>query len=115
MVLQDELPGIVGRPLRDHIDADSKAPTSTVRGYWPLANIICNLQEDGVSLLLWHDHQQAARVGIHRKVSDVDCHTDGLLEGMMPSLNIQSPSSFNLWRDNGMLGVGRLKSPTKRS
>ena len=27
----------------------------------------------------------------------------------MPSLNIQSPNSFTLWRDNGMPGVGLLK------
>ena len=28
----------------------------------------------------------------------------------MPSLNIQSPNAFTLWRDNGMPGVGILKS-----
>ena len=63
-----------------------------------------------MSLLVWRDHQQAALVGAHRKVSAVDCHTDGLLEGMMPSLNIQPPNSFTLWRDNGMPGVELLKS-----
>ena len=58
-ILQDELTGIVGLPLhllliRDHINVDwhtQLAPTSTVCGSWPLANIICNLQEDDMSLL----------------------------------------------------------------
>ena len=62
-----------------------------------------------MSLLFWHDHKQAAPVGVHRQVSAVDCHTDGLLEGMMPSMNIQSPNSCTLWRDNGTPGVGLLK------
>ena len=88
MVLQYELIGIMGRPLhllllRDHINVDwhtqeHQHPLFVVLG--TVVNIICNLQEDGVGLLFWRDHQQAALVGAHRKVSDVDCHTDGLLE-----------------------------------
>ena len=107
----------MGRPLRllllhDHIGLDWRAqehqpPLFVVLG--PLANIICNHQEDGMSLLFWREHQQAARVGVHRKFNAVDCHTYGLLEGMMPSLKIQSPNSFTLWWDNGMPGVGLLK------
>ena len=31
------------------------------------------------------------------------------LKGMMPSLHIQTPNSFTLWRDNGIPGVGPLK------
>ena len=122
MVLQDELPGSVGRPLhllllRNHIDKDwrtqyQQPPLFVVIG--PLANIICNLQEDGLSLLFWRDHQQAAHVGVHRKVSAVDCHTGGLIEGMMSALNIQAPNSFTLWRDTGMPGVGILKRPSQK-
>jgi hypothetical protein len=117
IVLQYDWIVIMGRPvhlllIRDHINVDwhtqeHQRPLFVVLG--PLANIICNLQEDGVSLLFWRDHQQAALVGAQRKVSAVDCHTDGLLQGMMPSLNIQSPNSFALWREKGMPGVGLLK------
>ena len=67
-----------------------------------------------MSLLFWRDHQQAALVGAHRKVSAVDCHIYGLLEGMMPSLNTQSPSCFTLWRDNGMPEVGLLKRSNQK-
>ena len=77
MVSQAELIGIVGRPLRlllfrDHIDVDwhtqeNQPPLFVVLG--PLANIVCNLQEDGMSLLFWRDHQQVAIVGVHRTSS----------------------------------------------
>ena len=67
-----------------------------------------------MSLLCWRDHQQAALVGFHRKVRAVDCHTYGLLEGVMPSLNIQSPNSFTLRRDNGMPGLGLLKRSNQK-
>ena len=121
MVLQYELLGILGRPLhllllRDHIDVDwhtqeHQRPLFVVIG--PLASIICNLQEDGMSLLFSRDHQQVALMGVHRKVSAVDCRTDGLLEGVIPSLNIQAPNSSTLWRGNGMLGVGILKRSSR--
>ena len=75
IVLQYELPRIAGCPLRllllrDRIYVDwhtqwHQPPLFVVIG--PLANIICNLQEDGMSLLFWRDHQQAALVGAHRK------------------------------------------------
>ena len=68
-----------------------------------------------MSLLFWRDHQQVALVGFHRKVRVVDCHTDGLLERVMPSLNIQSPNSFTLRRENGMPGLGLLKRPNPKN
>ena len=122
MVPQEDLPGIVGFPLRllllrDYFDVDRhtqehQPPLSVVLG--PLANIFCNLQEDGVSLRFWRGHQQAALVGFHRKVRAVDCRTYGLLEGVMPCLNIKSPNSFTLRRDNGMPGLGLLKRSNQK-
>ncbi|MFM7980159.1 MAG: hypothetical protein ACKPKO_12665, partial [Candidatus Fonsibacter sp.] len=65
--MQYELLGIVGRPLqliriRDHLDPDwhtqeFQPPLLVVLG--PLANIICNLQEDGIIPTFWSDHHQA--------------------------------------------------------
>ena len=61
MVLQDEFPGIVGLLLhvlllRDHIDVDwhsqeHEPSLFVVLGL--LANINCNLQEDGIILRVW--------------------------------------------------------------
>ncbi|MFM7988966.1 MAG: hypothetical protein ACKPKO_57600, partial [Candidatus Fonsibacter sp.] len=72
--LQYDLPGIVGLPLqlnliRDHLDPDwhtqEHQPLMCVV-IGALANIICNLAEDGISLLFWSDHHQVAILGVHR-------------------------------------------------
>ena len=57
-----------------------------------------------MSLLFWRDNQQAALVGVHRKVSAVDCHIYGLLEGMMHVKEHRIPQLLPPWRDNGMPG-----------
>ena len=72
MVLQYELPGMVGRPLHllligDNINVDwhtqeHQHPLCVVLG--PLAHIICNIQEDRMSLIFWREHHQVALVGV---------------------------------------------------